>query len=629
MTWQPETLPWLLPPPQDFRDRCRELSGLTGADFAATARHLASHGLGYAQSDRLGRLLIQARVTRRAPLTPTPFKLGILGTGTLDLLAPCLTASALRHGIDLEVVTGRYGQLVQDALDADSPVVRARPDAVLLTPDHRSLPFPPPEPQARGEGVIATARDQLDTVIQTLKGHGIHTVILQTVPLPPDSLFGHLDRQTPLALAGRLRVWNDHLAQRARADDALLLDAEALAALVGTGRWYDPVQWHVAKLPFDQTLIPCYADHVARLVAAARGKSRKCLVLDLDNTLWGGVIGDDGLEGIQLGQGNPLGEAFVAVQTMARDYRRRGVVLAVCSKNNEDTARRPFREHGEMVLREEDIALLVANWQPKSANLRRIAEQLNLGLDALVLLDDNPVERHEVRTALPTVAVPELPDDPALYPRVLWAAGYFEAVHVSAEDFQRADQYRANLARQELAATTGDLSAYLRSLAMRARLAPFRERDRARITQLVNKTNQFNLTTRRYTQAEIAALEQAPDTFTLQVRLEDRFGDNGIIALVVCRREDDTWLIDTWLMSCRVFERQVEHLVLDHLVQAARQQGLTALVGLYRPTDRNGLVQDLYRKFGFQPQDATGERWRLPLEGYREHHPPIAVVWED
>jgi FkbH-like protein len=373
---------------------------------------------------------------------------------------------------------------------------------------------------------------------------------------------------------------------------------------------------------------PLYAEHLCRVLGAARGKSRKCLVLDLDNTLWGGVIGDDGLNGIRLGQGSSTGEAFLEIQRYALALRQRGIVLAVCSKNDEANARLPFREHPEMLLKEEHIAVFVANWQDKANNIREIAATLNIGIDAIVFLDDNPVERGLVREILPEVAVPELTDDPADYPGILARAGYFEAVGLSNEDLKRADYYQANAERVSLK-KIGNLEEYLASLEMVATLAPFDAVGRVRIAQLINKSNQFNLTTRRYSEGEVARFQTDPNKFCLQVRLIDRFGDNGMISVVIFDRAEEAWRCDTWLMSCRVLGRRVEELVLAHVAEAARSAGAQRLVGLYLPTKKNALVADHFAKLGFSkisdlPEE--GAEWELDLAGYRAPDLPIHVI---
>jgi FkbH-like protein len=318
-----------------------------------------------------------------------------------------------------------------------------------------------------------------------------------------------------------------------------------------------------------------------------------------------------------LGQGDATGEAHLEVQRTALALRQRGVVLAVSSKNTDEIARQPFAKHPEMLLREEHIAVFQANWQDKASNIRAIAEELKLGLDSMVFLDDNPVERELVRTLAPEVAVPELPSDPALYARTLLAAGYFESIGFSDEDKQRAELYRDNARRVALEKQTGDVDGYLASLDMRLTLQPFDDTGRARIAQLINKSNQFNLTTRRYTEADVARLQHDPEAFTLQVRLADTFGDNGMISVLICRRTEDVWDIDTWLMSCRVLGRRVEQAVLAELVEQARGRGVRKLMGSYVPTEKNQLVENHYEKLGFallERIEGGGTRWQLDVD---------------
>jgi FkbH-like protein len=410
----------------------------------------------------------------------------------------------------------------------------------------------------------------------------------------------------------------------------VLLDVAGLAETVGLADWHNQQLWNMAKFPFSDELIPLYADHVARTVAAIRGKSGKVLILDLDNTVWGGVVGDDGLEGIQIAQGDARGEAHLAVQRLALDLRQRGIVLAVSSKNTDEVAREPFEKHPEMLLELEHIAVFQANWNDKATNIQAIAEELSLGLDSMVFLDDNPVERGLVRELLPQVGVPELPEDPAYYARTLTAGGYFEAVTFASEDLKRAGFYQDNAKRASLQKQVGGLDAYLASLDITITFQPFDATGRARIVQLINKSNQYNLTTRRYTDPEVAEAEDDPEVFTLQVRLDDVFGDNGMISVVICRPgEAGVWVIDTWLMSCRVLGRRVEHMVLREILEHARAAGVHRLSGIYRPTDRNKLVVDHYEKLGFTKveEEASGlTRWELPVEGAAPESAPMKVV---
>jgi FkbH-like protein len=351
-------------------------------------------------------------------------------------------------------------------------------------------------------------------------------------------------------------------------------------------------------------------------------------VLDLDNTVWGGVVGDDGLEGILIGQGDATGEAHLEVQRVALALRDRGIVLAVSSKNNDDVARKPFKEHREMLLKEDHLAVFQANWSDKASNITAIAEELALGLESLVFLDDNPAERNIVRRTLPQVAVPELPADPAYFARVLLASGYFEAVALSDVDRKRAAFYQDNARRVALQKNVADIHAYLISLEMVMTVQPFDELGRARIAQLIGKSNQFNLTTRRYTEIEVAEAETDPDCMTLQIRLADTFGDNGMICVIICRRRGRDWHIDTWLMSCRVLGRRVEEATLQEILFQARRAGIESLIGTYRPTERNSLVEKHYEKLGFalleKKEDGT-TLWRLDVASAAEVDLPMKI----
>ena len=592
------SLAWL-PAAEDFRARCaRLLEG--GEDAGVAVRDLARHRLNETQLSRLAGAINTLREQGRSLAPLTPFKLGVIGNGTLDLIGPALSASAARHGLDLQCVTVGYGAAVQEAVSPDSTLNRAGCDAVLIALDHRGLPLKPSQADIEGaEQSVANSVALVAAIRQGLRQASGARCIVQTLAPPPEALFGSLDRQVPGAMRRLVERYNDELVA-SLGDGDVLFDVAALAQTVGLSAWHSPVQWNMAKLPFAGACLPIYAEHAARLAAAMRGKGGRCLILDLDNTLWGGIIGDDGLEGIVLGEGDATGEAFLSVQRMALSLRERGIVLAVSSKNEEANARKPFLEHPEMLLKEDHIASFKANWNDKAGNIRAIAEELSLGLDAMVFLDDNPVERGLIRRELPQVMVPELPEDPALYARTLAAAGYFEAVAVSDEDRKRADFYQTNARRTQAKIAATDLEGYLASLKMEMTVQPFDAVGRARIVQLINKSNQFNLTTRRYDQPDIEAFERDPQVLTLQVRLSDIFGDNGMISVVICRpRGAEVWEFDTWLMSCRVLGRGVERMVLNEVLLKARERGIKNLVGVYRPSERNAMVGGHYEGLGF------------------------------
>jgi FkbH-like protein len=623
-------LQWLPRVPREFSARLKVLGNLTGP-LGRDVQALALPALDLNQLTKLAKVIGKARSDGKALDPLTPFRLAVLSNSTIDMIVPALVASAARHGIALEVIQPSYDQVAQEALTPDSKMNSSKPDAVLLALDYRALPLKLSLGDAEASSAaVQGAIGYVQALRNGVKTNSNAVCIFQSFAPPVETLFGSLDRALPGTLRSLIDGINRELAEYVLGSGDVLLDVAGLAETVGLADWHNTQLWNMGKFAFSDELIPLYADHVGRTIAAIRGKSRKVLVLDLDNTVWGGVIGDDGLEGIQIAQGDARGEAHLAVQRLALDLRQRGIMLAVSSKNTDEVAREPFEKHPEMLLKLDHIAVFQANWNDKATNIQAIAEELSLGLDAMVFLDDNPVERGLVRKLLPQVAVPELPEDPAGYARTLAAAGYFEAVTFAAEDLKRAGFYQDNAKRASLQKQIGGVDAYLASLGMTITFQPFDTTGRARIVQLINKSNQYNLTTRRYTEPEVTAAENDPEVFTLQVRLADIFGDNGMISVVICRPgEAGVWDIDTWLMSCRVLGRKVEHMVLRELLEHARAAGIHKLIGIYRPTDRNKLVVDHYVGLGFTKvgEDESGlARWELPVEGAGRESAPMKVV---
>ncbi len=615
------TLSWL-PAPTEFTAQIRDTATASAVSWNALAA-LARHDLDFLQTERLDALLRRHFPEPPPGLATKPVRLAVLGSATTVHLLAGIRVAALRRGIWVGIHEGEYGQYLQELNDAESDLYRFKPHVVLFAFDARHLTagLDPAadavQAQAMLEATLARMEECWGIVRQRLGAAVLQQTVLPVL-LP---LLGANEQRlpgSPAAMVDRLNA-----ALRSRADQAgvHLVAADARAARDGLAEWYDPVLWHRAKQEITPVAAPVYGDLVGRLLAALQGRSSKCLVLDLDNTLWGGVIGDDGLEGIAIGQGNALGEAFLAVQDYARQLARRGIILAVCSKNDEANALAAFDKHPEMLLRRSDIAAFYANWDDKAANLRRIAAELNIGIDSLVFLDDNPFERNLVRSELPEVAVPEIPDDDsALMPQALADAGYFEGLAVTAEDLARTAQYQANRERAALEASATDMPAYLRSLDMRLVWRRFDRIGLGRIVQLINKTNQFNLTTRRYTEEQVLALMANPRAFGLQIRLLDRFGDNGVIAIVIGEMDaQNRCVMDTWLMSCRVLGRGVEAATLALVVEQAAGLGAEAVVGRYVPSAKNGMVAEHYARLGFAPLNATedgGQDSILPVPGF-------------
>ena len=613
-------LGWL-PARPEFRDQLRRVDVLAEQAWPALSS-LANTALGFVQTNVLDATLGKVLAQNGEPPAAATVRLAILGSSTLAHLQPAIRVAGLRRNIRISIYENEYGQYWQELTDPESPLHAFRPTMVLLALDAHDLAVGISASMARTdmEHSFLAAQDRIRACWRLARGAFQCSVIHQTpLPVHPQVL-GNNEHRLAGSRAAFIQRLNAELRPMADEAGVDLLALDERAARDGLTAWHDPAIWHLAKQEVTPAAAPMYGDLVGRIVAARLGRSFKCLVLDLDNTLWGGVVGDDGLEGLVLGQGTALGEGFAAFQDYARELSRRGVILAVCSKNDRAVAMRAFETHPEMVLKPADIACFVANWNDKAANLRAIAAELAIGLDSLVFVDDNPFERNLVRQELPMVAVPEIGDDPALYAGILADAGYFEGVAVTEEDRARGAQYQQNRERKALEASATDLPGYLRGLAMQLVWRRFDQVGLGRIVQLINKTNQFNLTTRRYTEQDVQAVMVDASAFGLQLRLLDRFGDNGIVSIIIGRLQSDgDLLLDTWLMSCRVLGRQVEVTTLNLVVDQARQLGARRLVGEYIPTGRNEMVAEHYQRLGFtvEHRDPTGgSRAVLDLAGF-------------
>jgi FkbH-like protein len=590
----------------------------------ARLREIADHRLDFLQTNRLAKRLASISVSDSDEYQS--IRIAIIGGAEMQHLKSGIQVGCLRRGFLADVRVGGFGQFRQEIETPSSWLSDFKPNVVLLAIPAANF-LKPVALDASSEDIRQIDRGAADelTALWRRLGTAFGAAVIQQMFLDTgEPIFGHCDRKMASENSARIADLNASIARVAAANGVHLLDLDGLARRLGRSFWYDETIWHKAKIEIRHDAAPLYGDHVARIAGAILGRSRKCLVLDLDNTLWGGVIGDDGLGKIRLGQGDPIGEAFQSFQSYCKRLAERGVILAICSKNERATAEIPFRESPDMILRLDDISAFVANWQDKASNLRMIAETLNIGLDALVLFDDNPAERMLVRRELPMVAVPEVPEDPSYFANCLSAAGYFETVAVTSDDFKRTRQYAQSRLREESENRATDMDAYLADLGMELSVGPFNNGNIQRVTQLINKTNQFNLTTRRKTEAEVMALAGEARILTLQGRLVDRFGDNGLICVAIVTPTEgngDEFEIETWLMSCRVFGRQVEHAFLNEIVERTKGIGAKSLLGRYRPTNKNKVVEDLYAGLGFQKVETTRDRetcWRLQLADFRE-----------
>lgn len=547
------------------------------------------------------------------------YSLAVLGDCATQHLATALRGYGVSVGIRLNVFDADYDQIDAQVMAPDSELYRFAPQGVLLQMCTEKLQEAfydcPPEARASfAEDTYARIRQ-----IWSRIGSRIPATVLQcNFPLIDDGVFGQFGNKTEQSFLFQQRKLNYLLMQGCQeAKNTFLIDLDALQTALGRSTFADPKLYYVAKMPISLAALPAAAKLVVDVVRSLQGTVKKCLVLDLDNTLWGGVIGDDGLSGIQIGELG-TGHAFSDFQKWLKELKNRGILLTVCSKNNEDTAKEPFEKHPEMVLRLEDFSMFVANWEDKARNIRTIQQALNIGMDSMVFLDDNPFERELVRTMIPEITVPELPEDPALYLQYLRGLDLFETASYSREDAGRTEQYREKAQRAAFEAAFQSYDDYLEALQMRASAAAFDPFHYPRIAQLTQRSNQFNLRTVRYTEAEIEALAQDDSRIGLYFTLKDKFGDHGLISVVVLEKQpEDTLFISEWLMSCRVLKRGMEEFIVDKILSVAAQQGFRRVVGEYIPTPKNAMVKDLYEQLGFARLE--NGRFQAEVSGFPYH----------
>jgi FkbH-like protein len=558
-----------------------------------------------------------------------PLRIAVLGGSTTNEVVDLWELLLLSKGYLPTFNQSEYGQYYEEAVLNTQALVEFAPDLVYVHTGYKNVVNLPPVSATEEEfpGYVSAEVGRYRQIWDALSGAMKCQIVQNNFELPPYKALGNLDATAAGGASRFYLALNAEFAKEATTNKRLLLqDLHALAADVGGAHWFDWDRWFSYKVLYTVEANHAIARSLTSLVLAMYGRSKKVLVLDLDNTCWGGVIGDDGPDNIQIGRETPVAEAYTAFQEYCLGLRERGVLLAVCSKNNEDVARQGF-EHPDSVLKLEHFSCFKANWEPK--NILAIARELNLGVDSFVFADDNPAERAIVEGQIPGIAVPNIGSDVAHYPKILDAGRYFEPVALSAEDLERAALYARNSQRAASEAKYANYGEYLDSLEMEAEIAEFRPVYLERITQLTNKTNQFNLTTRRYTQAEMEEAAADPKSIGLYGRLVDRFGDNGLVSIVLGRQENDELVMDLWLMSCRVLKRDMEHAMLDEVVSRARDRGIKRIRGIYLPTKKNGMVADLYEKLGFTQvaSDDTGATtWSLDVDGYSPQNQHIKTM---
>ncbi len=565
--------------------------------------------------------LDELRDKTRDKLGLTKFKLAILRSFTVEPIVPLLRAEAFTCGIDLEVHVGDFNTYVQDLLDGQSALYRFAPNAVVLAVrTDQAAPelwrdFADLAPEAAQQTVERVVRGY-EQWIGAFRKHSQAALIIHSLEPPSTPSLGVLDSQSEAGQSGLIRQINHELRRIAAGFHGVyILDYDALVAHHGSEHWHDERKWLTARLPIAAGYLLQMAREWMRFIAPLSGRIAKVLVVDLDNTLWGGVIGEDGMAGIKVGPEYP-GSAYQALHRALLDLSRKGIWLAVCSKNNLDDAMEAIEEHPGMLVRAKHFAAMRINWTDKAQNLREIAEELNVGIDSLAFLDDNPFEREQVRAALPKVTVIDLPKNPLEYAAAVRNCAAFERLALSAEDQQRTEIYAAQKQRAGAEQTFQSKEDFFRFLEQEAELEPVSGLTLARVAQLTQKTNQFNLTTRRYTETQIADMAKKPDWHIFSIKVRDRFGDHGLVGVAITHDVGEQCEVDTFLLSCRVIGRTVETTLLAHLAESAAQRGRKRLEGWFLPTKKNAPARDFYEQHGFEWQvsNCEGSLWTLDLD---------------
>ena len=524
-------------------------------------------------------------------------RIAILGSSTTSFLVPVLQATCFRFGIYICGYEGLYGNFRQEILDPASGLHEFRPDAVVILLNHRDLNLSPTTNNNSHMKFVEELRG-LWGVLQKISPSYLIQVGFD---MPPYGALGTLEDILP---SGRSKIINmvNSLLSEDLPQSTSFFDINRVALCCGD-KFRSDVGWYQNKQYPSLEALPVLAWHFTSHLRAAFGYSAKVLVLDLDNTLWGGVIGEDGLSGITIGPPLPDGEGYLDLQNYFKELKERGVLLAVCSKNNREDAELPFNEHESMILKLNDFILFKANWQDKVLNIQEIAQELSLGLDSFVFLDDNPVERAWVRSNLSEVIVPECGNTPWEMLESLRKGMYFESTVLTEEDTKRHEFYQSNLERKNFKEIHPSIENFLIGLGMVAESAPIDSMTISRVTQLINKTNQFNLTTKRYSEEEMSLIYRSSDWWSRCFKLKDKFGDHGIVGVILAEKRGKSWHIDTWLMSCRVIGQKMEDFMKAELLNAARTEGVKKVTGHYIPTEKNHLVKNMYIDLGFEQDE--------------------------
>jgi FkbH-like protein len=554
--------------------------------------------------------------------------IAILGGSTTSEIKNILELFLLDNGIKPNFYESEYNKYYEDALFGNDELNKFNPDIIYIHTTNKNI--------IQYSNINDTQRDidkLLDIEIQRYKSiwNSLSkydcAIIQNNFDLPNERSLGNLDCYDIHGKTYFINQLNNKFAKSAREIKNLYLnDINYLSSYIGLNNWFDKSLWYQAKYALSMNSIPELCFNISKITNSIFGKTKKCLVLDLDNTCWGGIIGDDGLTGISIGTETAIAEAYTQFQKYVKELKDRGITLAVCSKNDFKNAKEGFN-HPDSVLKFDDLTSFKANWEPKHLNILAIAKEINIGIDSLVFIDDNPVERDIVSSSISSVSVPNIGSDIVDFIDYIDRNGYFEPISLSKDDIKRNQYYEDNKKRASQEATFQSYDEFLVSLEMTAEIKSFSLVYLDRITQLTNKTNQFNLTTKRYTAGEIETISKSKKYIKIYGKLTDKYGDNGLIAITIGRLEDNICHIDLWLMSCRVLKRDMEFAILDELIQKCKQNSVTNIVGYYYKSAKNNMVSDLYEKFGFTLVETNDEDtiWKLDIENYKNKNKFIGV----
>ena len=554
----------------------------------------------------------------REELAGKKLKVALLGDTATQLMVTAIKGESIDRGISIDLYEGEYNQVERQLMDSTSDLYQYDAEVTIIFQSTHKLGELHSTLTAEQQEHLADDRLSFVSSICENTFFENKKIIYFNYPEIEDTVFGSYANKVESSFSFQVRKLNYELMKlSSHYPNLFICDIAGLQNVFGRRFMFAPNVYMTTEMVLSVNALPYVASRVLDIIAAIRGQFKKCLILDLDNTVWGGVIGDDGLEGIELGHGLGIGKAFTEFQMWVKKLKQRGIIICVASKNNEETAKEPFEKHPDMVLKLDDIAVFQANWETKVDNIRTIQSILNIGFDSMVFLDDNPFERNMVRENIPGITVPELPDDPAMYLEYLYTLNLFETASYSNADKDRTKQYQVEAKRVSLSKTFTNEADFLKSLNMISTVSGFTRFNTPRVAQLSQRSNQFNLRTIRYTEADIESMAKDPSVIELSFTLEDKFGDNGLIAVVIMKKQDvETLFVDTWFMSCRVLKRGMENFTLNTMVKFAKENGYKRIVGEYIPTPKNKMVELHYPNLGFSQLESESYLYVLDLDSY-------------